>query len=82
MPLVNVKLLGFEVDMYWPGFEIVLELDGAAFHDDPLSRARDRTKSEQLELSGRSVLRAGFHEVESRPHEVVSMVIRAMEQKR
>lgn len=79
MPLVNVKVGGFEVDMYWPEFDLVLELDGTAFHSDPVATARDLFKQRQLEESGLTVLRANFEQVDRRPAEVNAMVIGQME---
>ncbi len=56
-PLVNWKVLGWEVDLYFEEAGFVLELDGDAFHSDPMSRHQDIVKTRDLEQKGLSVLR-------------------------
>lgn len=39
LPAVNVKRAGEEADFSWPGLKLIIEIDGASFHD-PLEDAR------------------------------------------
>ena len=39
-PNVNVRIAGLEADLSWPNRRLILEIDGAAFHQDKLGDAR------------------------------------------
>lgn len=56
-PQVNVKVAGLEVDVYWPQWRLVVELDGRAFHSDPRSFERDRVRDARLQRARCRVLR-------------------------
>lgn len=79
MPIVNVKVHGWEVDLYWPGVGLIVELDGGAFHADPLSRARDRGKTSFLENEGLTVLRITWAEYDANPEGVIGSIARLHE---
>jgi hypothetical protein len=61
MPDVNVPLVldGRRVipDFRWPDRQLVIEADGAAWHDDPLARDDDAERQALLEAHGERVLR-------------------------
>jgi very-short-patch-repair endonuclease len=79
MPRVNEKVLGYEVDCYWPDAGLVVELDGGAFHSDPVSRRQDKMKSRKLEAGGLRVLRLPYRLVEDHPAAAVRQVTRALD---
>lgn len=56
VPLVNVPLLGYEVDFLWPEAKLVIELDGS-HHDSARARARDGARDARLEAAGYAVRR-------------------------
>jgi len=74
MPLVNAKVCGYEVDCHWPAQALVVELDGNAFHSDPLARTRDSEKTRRLEANGLKVLRISYSEMEQDPAAVIAQV--------
>jgi hypothetical protein len=76
-PIANVKVLGNEVDAYWPEFKLVVEVDGPR-HDRPRARRRDRRLDRELRAAGYTVLRFTDIEVEQRPASVVAAVQAAM----
>ena len=47
IPLVNVPLLGFEVDFLWPNQKLVVEMD-SSHHDSPRARAADAARDAEL----------------------------------
>ena len=49
-------------DFRWPDQKLVLEADGAVWHDDPLSRAHDAERQALLEAHGETVLRTRWAE--------------------
>ncbi|MGK2931633.1 MAG: hypothetical protein ACSLFD_02455 [Solirubrobacterales bacterium] len=54
MPNVNERVFGHEVDDFWPDRGFVLELDGGAFHGDPVQKKLDREKQPSWNLAARS----------------------------
>jgi hypothetical protein len=76
-PIANVKVLGDEVDAYWPEFKLVVEVDGPR-HDRPRARRRDRRLDRDLRAAGYTVLRFTDVEIEQRPESVIAAVQAAM----
>jgi hypothetical protein len=56
IPLVNVALLGYEVDFLWPGAKLFVEFD-SSYHDDPRARAADTEREGRLRAAGFRELR-------------------------
>lgn len=75
MPRVNEKVFGFEVDCYWPEAGLVVELDGGAFHSDPVARKRDELKTRKLEAGGLRVLRFPYGLIRHEPAVAVEQVV-------
>lgn len=74
MPKVNETVFGHEVDAYWPERGFALELDGDAFHADPVQKRRDREKQEDLEGQGLTVERVTYKRFEANPDRLVHEV--------
>ena len=56
-PQSNVKVAGHEVDLYWPGHDLVVEFDGWGSHSSRTAFERDRRKDVDLQLAGQRVFR-------------------------
>ena len=56
MPEVNAVVGSFEVDMSWPGTNVIVELDGWEFHSGRRSFERDRAKWADLTAAGHRVI--------------------------
>lgn len=74
MPAVNEKIFGYEVDCLWREHGVVLELDGDAFHTDPIARQRDLAKTRQLEGKGLRVIRVTWRQFMADPDGTVDGV--------
>ena len=61
-PLVNMELLGYEVDFHWPDRRLVVEVDGN--HGRPRDVRVDGARERALTAAGWTVLRFGGDEVE------------------
>jgi hypothetical protein len=61
-PLVNMELLGYEVDFHWPQWRLVVEVDGN--HSLPRDRRNDPARDRVLEAAGWTVVRFRGEEVE------------------
>jgi hypothetical protein len=57
-PLTNHRIGPYEVDFLWPAHNLVIETDGADYHDHALARRRDARKTAYLEALGYEVARA------------------------
>ena len=77
-PDVNVPLTvgGRRVipDFRWPAQRLVIEADGAAWHDDPTAREDDAERQALLEAHGERVLRVTWRQAVVRPGETLARV--------
>jgi hypothetical protein len=77
-PEVNVPLVlaGRRVvpDFRWPSQKLVVEADGAAWHDDRLSREDDAERQALLEAHGERVLRVTWDQAITRPRETLARI--------
>jgi Protein of unknown function (DUF559) len=71
-PLLNAPAAGFEVDALWPDERLVVELDGWADHKERAAAARDRDKTNRLQVAGYMVLRFMHGHVVGDPEGVAS----------
>lgn len=56
-PVVNARIGRHEVDCYWPGARLVVELDGQRYHDSWRDRSSDRARDADLAARGIRVIR-------------------------
>ncbi len=56
-PAFNVAVEGYDVDAWWPGTAIIVELDSFGFHSSRSAFERDREKDLELKLAGFEVIR-------------------------
>lgn len=71
-PQSNVKVHGYEVDLYWPAHRLVVEFDGWSTHSSRTAFESDRLKDAALQLAGERVIRVTGRQLERRPHELVA----------
>ena len=77
-PQSNVKLHGYEVDLYWPDHRLAVEFDGWSTHSSRTAFERDRLKDAALMLAGERVMRVTGRQLERRPHELVARLAAAI----
>lgn len=63
-PRANVLVDGLLVDFYWPEAELVVEVDGFAFHRGHASFERDRANDTVRALHGRTTIRPTYRRIE------------------
>jgi very-short-patch-repair endonuclease len=73
-PAMNVHVEGFLVDAVWRPAMLIVELDGARFHDQPGVRRRDRRRDAELAIAGYTVLRYGWDDVARAPAELTALL--------
>jgi hypothetical protein len=54
-------------DLRWPELRLIVEVDSAEWHDDPLAQIADRERQAELEAVGERVLRVRKTELANRP---------------
>ena len=59
-------------DMRWPAARVIVEADGAAWHDNPLARENDAERQALLEAHGERVVRVTWDQVVRRPDETLA----------
>jgi very-short-patch-repair endonuclease len=62
-PLTNVRVHGYEVDLYWPEHRLVVEVDGFAYHSTREAFERDRLKDARLQAHGLRVSRVTWRQI-------------------
>jgi hypothetical protein len=77
-PRLNAPAAGHEVDALWPDRRLVVELDGWAHHKEREAAAKDRDKTNRLQLAGYVVLRFLHADVVHRSAEVADEIRRAL----
>ena len=77
-PVVNKPLvrLGRRIipDFRWPRQRLVIEADGAAWHDGKLAREDDAERQAVLEACGERVIRVTWDQVVCRPDQLLARV--------
>jgi len=81
-PQVNVPLENLpepvEVDFLFPDRALVVETDGARFHDNPVARARDARRQAMLEAAGYRVVRVTWRQLTERRAETARRLRHAL----
>jgi Protein of unknown function (DUF559) len=69
-PLLNVRYEGEEADLSWPADRLIVEIDGAQFHQDP---AEDARKDRVWRGAGWTVVRLPSPVVFERPETLIEI---------
>lgn len=77
-PQTNVRVHGFEVDMYWPAERLVAEMDGFAFHASRRSFEADRRRDAKLAAAGIRVMRVTWRQLENEPQALLVRLTQAL----
>jgi hypothetical protein len=74
-PQYNVVVEGLTVDVYWPQWRLVVEIDGKPYHTDPSAFETDRIRDATLQKAGLRVLRVTGHRLDTAPSDVLEDII-------
>ena len=77
-PVTNVKVAGWEVDVFWPAARLVVEVDGYAYHGNRAAFERDRRKDATLTAAGYTVIRVTWRQIKEEPLAVVALIARLL----
>lgn len=74
-PRMNATVASFEIDAYWPGTGVIVELDSWIWHSDRRTFESDRAKWEQLQIAGYRVLPITYRRMTGDPAGVAASVL-------
>jgi very-short-patch-repair endonuclease len=66
-PLVNQRILGYEVDFVWPQARLIVETDGWSAHGRRSAFERDRARDAELQVGGWRVIRITWRRLVEEP---------------
>lgn len=78
-PATNVTLLDREVDAYWSGPRLVVELDGFAYHRHRAAFERDRARDAALQATGYRVIRLTHRRLQAEPEAIAAELRKLLE---
>jgi len=64
-------------DFRWPAQRLVLEADGAKWHDNPIAREDDAERQALLEANGEHVVRVTWEQAIRRPNQTIARLVKA-----
>ena len=74
-PQFNVLVAGLTVDVYWPQWKLVVELDGEPYHDNPVAFETDRIRDATLQKHDIRILRVTGDRLDNAPDAVLADVL-------
>ncbi len=77
-PLANISILDNEVDAYWPGPRLVVEMDSWEFHHHRAAFESDRARDAALLAAGYRVVRLTHRRIETEPDSVATELRRML----
>ena len=77
-PEANVRVGRHEVDLLWRTEELVVEVDGYAFHSSRAAFERDRRRDAELAAAGIRVIRVTWRQIVEEPEAVVARLAAAL----
>jgi very-short-patch-repair endonuclease len=77
-PKVNVRVHGYELDFYWPGLGVVVEVQGYKFHSGRPAFERDSRKGAKLTAAGLSVSYVTWIQMDDEPYAVVARLAQTL----
>ena len=81
-PRINGRVAGHEVDLHWPGVDLVVEVDGYAFHSRPADFERDHRREQDLAAAGMRISRVSRRQLVEEPEAVLVRLARALDARR
>jgi very-short-patch-repair endonuclease len=74
LPLTKHRVLGYEVDFWFPDHGLIVETDGLRYHRTPAQQARAARRDQIHSAAGFRVLRFTHWQVAHAPNEVTAVL--------
>ena len=81
-PRTNARVGRHEVDFLWPEHDLVVEVDGYAFHSTRAAFERDRRRDAELQAAGYRVIRFTWRQLVNEHEAVIATLAAALAQAR
>jgi Transcriptional regulator, AbiEi antitoxin/Protein of unknown function (DUF559) len=81
-PLINITLLGYEIDAYFPQEKLIVELDGWPFHRTRDKFESDREQDATMLMHGIATIRITYDRIEDDPDREAARLHRILEDRR
>jgi hypothetical protein len=75
LPLLNVVVAGVTVDVHWPQWRLVVELDSRGYHMDAAAFENDRIRDAKLMRADQRVLRITHRRLTGHPGDVLDDIL-------
>lgn len=75
-PRTEVQLGSYRADILWPDAKLIVEMDGAAFHNQAFRIERDKRRDGELAAQGYLTIRVTWKELTQNPTAVISRISR------
>ena len=77
-PLTNISILDHEVDAYWPGHRLVVEMDSWEFHSHRAAFESDRARDAKMQAAGYRVIRLTHRQLETEAPRITTQLHRLL----
>jgi very-short-patch-repair endonuclease len=77
-PQANARVAGWEVDLWWPGHRLAVELDGRDGHSSTTATERDHRKQAALAAKGIRLVRISGIRLHRAPYAVIAEIAAAL----
>ena len=74
LPLTKHRVLGYEVDFWFPDHDLIVETDGLRYHRTPSQQARAARRDQTHTAAGLRVLRFTHWQIAHAPDEVTAVL--------
>jgi very-short-patch-repair endonuclease len=81
-PSSNVRVAGYELDVYWPSLRFAIELDTYDYHGDRWAFEKDRIRQEDLKLAGIEIVRVTGVRLDREPTAVMHRLQQLLTQRK
>lgn len=71
-PRTNSVVCGLEVDFFWPDRDVVVEIDGFAYHSHRSAFENDRRRDRILASEGLTVIRVTWRQIQNEPEKLLA----------
>jgi very-short-patch-repair endonuclease len=81
-PKINTKVGNYEVDAYFKAEQLIVELDGYAYHSDRASFERDRNRDLDAKAEGRETIRITHRQITHQPGRLAARLEKILQNRR
>ncbi len=77
-PILNDPIGRYTVDLHWPQYKLIVEVDSFQFHGSRHAFETDRKRDQILTALGYTVIRITWHQLQTEPYRVIATIAQAL----